>query len=118
MKYGGVFGIEDLSETKQQQFREQRVGDLVGTGRQQAREWSLAQLIEGCSPFHQGVPKSYCANPACLDRQGEIAMKVFCFVEAAPYEGELGLSLWGGPDVQLVFQFCANCRSIFVNNQI
>jgi hypothetical protein len=115
-KYGGIFGVERLSETMQQQLCEQRVGELDAMGYRNAADWSLAELIEGCSPFHQGVPASHCANQECVDRQG--AMKVLCFVEAEPYEGELGVSLWGGPDVQLVFQFCPNCRSIYINNQI
>lgn len=74
----------------------------------------LAKAFE--SPFMQGRPDSKCPNRKCPNHKHHGRMQVLATVDNKPVPR---VSLWGkwGEGVQLIFEICPKCRSIYTSNQ-
>ena len=69
-------------------------------------------------PLFQGVPSSACVYPRCRSYGKQGAMTIIAFHMDGMADAD-GTELWGsiGEPIQMIFQMCFTCGTIFVSNQ-
>ncbi|GAB5406966.1 MAG: hypothetical protein Aurels2KO_51970 [Aureliella sp.] len=111
-EWAGIFGIRHLNASHRAELRKRveeycdRVGEYPPNGD------DLSEYL--CSPFWQGPPNNCCINPKCENHSVPKSLQVFAIV---PHEPVPGLEIWGGADVQTIFEICPMCYTIRSSNQ-
>jgi len=111
--WAGVFGVSQLSSNDQAAARK-RVAKLMEDYGMDPPETD--EDYDSClsSPFAQAKPSSDCLNPDCENHGVYDKLQVVAIVPPEPVPG---VRLWGGADVQIVFELCPSCYTIRASNQ-
>lgn len=110
--WAGVFGIDHLTAKQRTTLKKRISKQCKAIGENPPDGDDLSDFL--CSPFWQGPPGNGCLNPDCKKHQLPNCLNVFAIV---PYEPIPGLQIWGGADVQTIFEICPNCYTIRASNQ-
>ena len=110
--WAGVFGIEHLNKKQRAKLRKRIEKHCKTFGMYPPSDDDLAEFLN--SPFWQGPPKGTCLNPSCSNYRLSNTLNVFAIV---PHDPIPGLEIWGGADVQIIFEICPLCHTIRSTNQ-
>ena len=136
----GVFGLDALSDSETQRAVEIAKSTWHPEKferSEHSQEYTDTDLMHqnGCEPFCQTIPSDRCPNPQCtaevdyvmeayeLDLPDgpmqipEAIMRIPTLQVVAIHEGARDEELWGGVEVQLIFQLCGECGCVVVSNQ-
>ncbi len=117
--YGAALGLDGLSPTDQDEAR-RRIDehlDMLGYDplSEQLDTPTLADYARECpGPFIQGPPGNACPEPSCPNHEVPGSMRVLALSGDEPVPG---VSLFGNKYVQLIFEVCPACRSVYASNQ-
>lgn len=111
--WAGVFGVSKLSASDRELVKRRVERDCEYTyDFTDATEEEYDDAM--CFPFMQGKPDNRCLNPDCGNHGLNGQLDVIALVPPEPVSG---VSLWGGSDVQLIFELCPLCDTIRSSNQ-
>lgn len=114
LRLAGVFGLDGLSPAGRRKAMD-RLDEFGFFEEADAYDMTRDEFLDTCGfPFAQGIPETDCPNPNCAYFRKADSLVVIGLIVGDPADD---VSLWGGPEVQLIFQRCRRCNCITVTNQ-
>jgi hypothetical protein len=120
---GGVLGIEELTprqrttlKKKLERWYLKEMGcPLVEKEDEDEPDPPLEEIVEGCTPFTQGMPQEKCPNPQCKEHKAGTPLSPLLLLD--PDEDDAFYEIIAGGDSgQLIWQLCRTCASVVVTN--
>ena len=110
--WSGVFGVDHLTTRQRTKLKKRIAKQCKAFGEYPPDSDDLSEFLR--SPFWQGPPRNCCLNPDCKNFQLRNSLNVFAIVPCEPIPG---LLIWGGAEVQTIFEICPLCYTIRSSNQ-